>query len=557
MDLVIFENNKPFVFNALENGDFDYMEAASEVFEADFFRFIKARSLLDELAQSCPTPRKKEDVPFWFYVASNLSMRLHGVHAFDAFPMVVRAGGMLQAFGPKAGRKVVHPRTGDTTVICEGFNQKNLYDRQSPCDSDFLRKMAKDTDAEALMSWFGQDAVRIFHRHRAFDREGVFIGDASYLFVPDNPRYERSAKLLFDEHNHPVSKEQYHKMTDDQKSHCQWRRCYKMVTLLHTNAALDFFLFAAVRVVPGNKHECSLLYALVEQFVQTVGKGVMKLLIVDRGFLDGKAISRCKEQYGIDILIPIRRNMDIYADAMALFQDSEVQWVECKGQQQCTKKPDPSQGRPRVISKREKKRQETLLKQQQPAACPEKILIKKEAATIGEFRSWSSCTVPLSVVATREHYADGHQQIWFLIDTRQVHNPSRSQQEYHLRVSTEERYRQLKCFSDLTHFTSRAFSLVVNQVVFIMLAYNLLQIYLLHQGRKELNQKTLPRIRQQLLPADNHIIVYYQTYYGLFAPFELIGFVVTLDEEARKKIAAKCQRIGRELKGVLHKPRSP
>jgi hypothetical protein len=34
-------------------------------------------------------------VPFWFYVASNLSMRLHGVHAFDAFPMVVRAGGML------------------------------------------------------------------------------------------------------------------------------------------------------------------------------------------------------------------------------------------------------------------------------------------------------------------------------------------------------------------------------------------------------------------------------------------------------------------------------
>jgi hypothetical protein len=49
------------------------------------------------------------------------------------------------------------------------------------------------------------------------------------------------------------------------------------------------------------------------------------------GFLDGEAISQCKEQYGIDILIPIRRNMDLYADAMALFQDSEVQWVECKG----------------------------------------------------------------------------------------------------------------------------------------------------------------------------------------------------------------------------------
>jgi len=39
----------------------------------------------------------------------------------------------------------------------------------------FLRKMAKDTDAPALMRWFGADAVRIFRRRRAFDREGIFI----------------------------------------------------------------------------------------------------------------------------------------------------------------------------------------------------------------------------------------------------------------------------------------------------------------------------------------------------------------------------------------------
>ncbi|MBW2031029.1 MAG: hypothetical protein JRJ31_18370, partial [Deltaproteobacteria bacterium] len=247
----------------------------------------KAKSLLGELSQSYPVPRKKQEVPFWFYVAGNLSMRLHGIHAFHAFPMVVRAGGMLQAFGPAAGRKLVHPQTGDTTIVCEGFNRKNHYDRQSPCDPDFLRKMAKDTDAQSLMRWFGQDAVRIFRRHRAFDREGIFIGDASYLFVPDNPRYEGSVKLLFDENGHPISKEQYRKLSNDQKIRCQWRRCYKMVTLLHTNPALDFFLFVAVRVVKGSEHECSLLFALVEEFVEAVGKGVMKRLILDRGFLDG------------------------------------------------------------------------------------------------------------------------------------------------------------------------------------------------------------------------------------------------------------------------------
>ena len=557
MELVIFEENKPLVLEALGNGAFDYIEAASEVFEADFFRYIKARTLLDQLAETYPMPRKKEEVPFWFYVASNLSMRLHGVHAFDAFPMVVRSGGMVQAFGPKAGRKVVHPETGETTVVCEGFNQKNHYDRETPCDPDYLRKVAKDTDAQALLRWFNRDVVRVFRKHRVFDKEGLFIGDASYLFVPDNPMYEGSVRMLFDEDNHPVDLEQYQKMTEAQKVRCQWKRCYKMVTLLHTNRRRDFYVFVAVKVVSGKAHECPVLYELVKQSVEAVGPGVIKRLILDRGFLDGEAISLCKNKYGIDILIPLRRNMDLYGDALALFQESDVQWLECKEREQELK--EPVRPRPKAILKREKKRQKRLqqLKEQQPPPPPEKILVKTEAASIGEFRSWSTCTVPLSVVANREHYADGHREIWFLIDTQEVQDPRQARQEYGLRPSTEERYRQLKCFSDLTHFTSRAISMVVNQVIFIMLAYDLLQIYLLRQGRKGLNQKTLPRIRQQLLPSDNHIIVYWQNYYALFRPFELVGFVVMLGEEARKKIAAKCRRIGRELNGLMQNPRPP
>jgi len=83
MDLVIFEQNKPFILEALGDGQFDYIEAASEVFETEFFRFIKGKKILDQLSQSYPSPRKKADVPLWLYVAGNLSMRLHGVHSFS------------------------------------------------------------------------------------------------------------------------------------------------------------------------------------------------------------------------------------------------------------------------------------------------------------------------------------------------------------------------------------------------------------------------------------------------------------------------------------------
>jgi len=557
MDLVIFEENKPLILQALANGEFDYIESASEVFETEFFRFIKARAILNKLAETYPSPRKKEEVPLWFYVASNLSMRLHGAHSFNAFPLVVRSGGLLNVLGPKGAQKVTHPDTGDVTIACEGFNQKNHYDREAPCDQDFLRKLSRDTEADALMRWFSTDVAEVFKSQRAFDKEGIFIGDASYLFVPDNPNYEGSVKLLFDENDHPVSEEAYKKMTDDKKTRCQWRRCYKMVSLLHTNRTMDFFFFLALRVLPGNAHESPVLYELVRQFVEAVGKGVMKRLILDRGFLDGKSISTCKKDYGIDVLIPVRRNMDIYQDAMALFQLPDIDWV-------CLKEPvadtrESLRPRPEAIVKREKKRQETLeqLKQQKLSLPPEEIIVKKEAAAIGEFRSWSACTVPLSVVANRETYADGHQKTWLLIDTKEVEDPTEASEEYHLRTTIEERHRQLKCFIDLTKFTSRAFSMVINQVVFIMLSYNLLQLHLLRQKRKELNQKTLPHIRQQLLPSDNHIIVYYQNYYGLFRPFELVQFVVELAEEPRKKIAQKCRRIGRELNTLMNNPRPP
>ena len=288
MDLVIIEDNKPYVLEALGNGDFDYIEGAGEVFETDFFRFIKAKSILKKLAESYPTPRKKEEVPLWFYVASNLSMRLHGEHSFNSFPLIVRCGGMLNAFGPKVGRKVVHPDTGDITIACEGFNKKNHYERQTPCDQDYLRKVSKDTDADALMRWFCNDVVRVFRSRRAYDKEGIFIGDGSYLFVPDNPNYEGSAKLLFDEHDHPISQKAYEEMSNGKKARCQWRRCYKMVTLLHTNRSMDYFLFVAVKVVSGKDHECPVLYNLVKQFVESIGKGVMKRLILDRAFLDGQ-----------------------------------------------------------------------------------------------------------------------------------------------------------------------------------------------------------------------------------------------------------------------------
>ena len=262
MDFAAFEHDPKFVIEALRCGEIDYLENLSEAAEADFFRHLIGRDALKRLAESYPTPRKKEEVPVWLYIASQISLKLHDA-SYHAFPYVLRSGGLIAALGPEIGRKAVHPDTQDVTLACEGFNDKNTHDRQTPCDQDFLRKFARDTSAERLHSWFNREVPRLLRSLKLFDSEGLFLGDASYIFVPDNEKYEGSVKLLFDEHSHPVDSKQ----VDLRDPRYQWRRCYKLVSIIHVNRNLNLYLTVAARVVPGNQHECPILYELVDGFV--------------------------------------------------------------------------------------------------------------------------------------------------------------------------------------------------------------------------------------------------------------------------------------------------
>ena len=553
---MLFERNDALVIEAFRRGEFDYLEGVGEISEANFFRAITDRKVLEKLANSYPSPCKKHDVPLWVYLASDISMRFHGVHHFHAFPYVVRCGGMVQAFGPQMGHKVTHPETGDVSLRCEGFNDKNQYDRQTPCDQDHLRKMARRTDAQLLQRWFNRDVVGIFKQHHAFDAEGIFIGDATYLFVPDNSHYEGSSVLLFDEHNHPVEGKN---LTAQQRARCILRRCYKLISLIHTNRAAEFFLYAALEVTAGKEHESPILYRLVEEFVEHHGRGVLKRLILDRGFLDGPAIGRCKKQWGIDVLIPARRNMDIYQDVVGLAQGGELSfqpWVAPAPHP----KPIPLH-RPEHIQKREEARQRTLARRKaeaelkNPAAATPRT--PSEVAAVTGLKTFSTCPVALNAIVNREVDAEGRSDYWVLLDTAPVHDPTWARQDYALRTTIEERHRQLKCFSDLEAFSSRAFNLIVHQVVFVLLTYSLLQWYLLRAGRKELNPKTRTRTLELLRPTTTMILIYYHNYVACLSPLQHQELVLTLSEQARKKILAKTRRLRRSLAHQLDNARPP
>jgi len=563
---MLFERNDARVLEAFRRGEFDYVDAIGEVSEGDFFRVITERQILDKLAESYPSPRERHDVPLWVYLASNLSMRFHGEHHFHAFPFLVRASSMIEAFGPAMGHKATHPETGDISLRCQGFNGKNSYDRQTPCDQDYLRKLAGDTDAELLQTWFNRDVVGIFKQHHAFDEQGIFIGDASYLFVPDNERYEGASRLLFDERNHPVDST---KLTYEQEKAYCWRRCYKLVSLLHTNRAAEFFLYGGLRLTAGKDHEAPVLYELVDEFVRHHGRGVMKRLILDRGFLDGEKIGHCKRDFGIDVLIPARRDLESYKDVVGLAEGGLLEFQPVSAA--IPRSPAIPVHRPEAIRKREETRQRTLAKRkaeaaqkaqevqkaQKPRPAAASSPARSEVAAVTDLQTLSTCPLPIHALVNREIDGDGHREYWVLLDTAAIADPLATRQEYGLRTSIEERHRQLKCFSDLAGFTSRRLSLVVNQVVFVLLVYSLLQWYWLRIRRPEFNSRITARVLDQLRPTMTVILIFYQGYVARLAPLEYQELLLTLEEEARSKILAKTRRLRRGLTHQLDNARAP
>jgi hypothetical protein len=75
----------------------------------------------------------------------------------------------------------------------------------------------------------------------------------------------------------------------------------------------------------------------VEAFVELQGRVVMKRLILDRGFWGGFQIGRCKQEWGINVLIPVRHNMEIFQDVLGLaetvelsLRSSAVQCLNCR-----------------------------------------------------------------------------------------------------------------------------------------------------------------------------------------------------------------------------------
>jgi hypothetical protein len=482
---IIYEANKIKVLNDLKDGRIDYLDLAGWTFQDNFFAFLLGNRFFEICGSSYPTPRKKEEVALWFLLICKVQMKLHTTASFAKLPGILRSGAVLSRVKFNVGG------------ANGGFNDKNKKERTSPVHPDTPRKFFKDTKAKELRDWHNRDVQKFIRKNRGFDKHGIFLLDQSHVVVPENKNYQDAVRMPVDEHGQRIDMSQ---MTQEQKKGVKYRPCYALSELMHVGKQDQSFIFAGYQWGPGNIDELVQGKPLVADFVDAVGKGVMKLLITDRGYISGAFITHVKKVLGADVLMPLRSNMDALKDSKRIAESFNYEWIKYN---EYTK---------------------------------DGVKYKEEVTLVEDVDVWEECEVPLHISLMKVTGSNGYIRYWGLSSTFKPKNSKEAFELYELRTQLEERHRQIKNFWNLSKFNSPDESLIEAHVMFTLLTYSLVQLYLNKKHLNDLANRTISTLKDEERMGLNSVIVYSGNYFAVFDLDEYTEIIVDLKEEAKLRL---------------------
>lgn len=165
--------------------------------------------------------------------------------------------------------------------IKEGCSKRTTKNGSKPLHSDTVRNFLKSLGYKVTVGLHIKVVRKLFEF--GLIRGGVYLVDTKIVFK-DSPGYKFAKKVY------------------DYKGKHKNRRGYKIIIIQHLKSKL----VVAVIIVPANVADCKLLLLAVRQAITILGKGVIKTLIFDKGFWDGKTLTKLHKKYGINFMVPAK-----------------------------------------------------------------------------------------------------------------------------------------------------------------------------------------------------------------------------------------------------------
>jgi hypothetical protein len=403
--------------------------------------------------------RKNCEVPRWF-INNTLALKLvlgeRGINAIQ--DGMFKDAGVLKLIGCTARE------------IREGFDTSRNKGENKPCNVDSLRYSVEHTDPKEFEEAFCKQRREVWKYKKL--RTYTYIMDATKMVVYGD--YEGAGWMSRIEE--VLQKDGTTKLKKKKQ------KGYKLVTL---NRLVEGQIIAeAARLLPINEHEITVSDELIDEILDERGKGAIDVLLIDRGFLDGKRLKKWRKK-DIHIIVPVKENMQILKDMQGL--------VKIGGG----------------------------------------LKVERAKLTVWGFKdletldSYEGKLNGLLVTRYRGKVVKEQYQ-WGFITTLPVDTPEEVLEAFDLyderSLIENKQYRELKQGYFLKHFSGKSASLVNYHIYFSLIMMNMISLYKIVNIEKyeDLLNKGIRLIRRQYLGPRLQVIVYVDKYYTVLDILEFV-----------------------------------
>jgi hypothetical protein len=387
--------------------------------------------------------------------------------------------------------------------IQEGFCQRGEGKRRGPMHRDTLADFLSRFTAKEV-DFILEEAVRVLVKHRLVRRK-TYILDATDL--PTTQRYRGCGVKK-------VGKKVWSNKEGKAVEVVEYVYGYKLLVLLEARHKL----VVAARVVKINEPEKKFTKRLVQEAQQRTG-GAVKVLLVDRAFIDGVLLWWLWKKMGIRFVIPARSNMEVSQDLRGFRGEKadgqRVFWEEAK--------------EVKVLGVR------GLLSYDQFGEQGH-----KKSRGRKDFKA-NPINGVMVVRWEGKDYAAGEEKVFLTI--LPVSRPLKVLEQYDLRSEVENQgFRELKQGYHLLKYPQKTSSAVRAHAVLTLIIYSLVNAYKSQRGQR-LAHLGIRRWRGKQMGQSIHkMIVYYEGIYGIVDVEELFYLMDMTPKELYRMKIKKFQR---------------
>jgi hypothetical protein len=224
----------------------------------------------------------------------------------------------------------------------------------------------------------------------------------------------------------------------------------------------------------------------------------------DRGLLDGGEITCLKRDLGVDVIVPLKRDMLAFRLAIVAAKANRYRW-----------QAHPTRD-------------------------------KQEIQKVNDISGpWEECEVPLNGVVVRQWNAKHQEYDYWVFATTNLTRSARGMiRDYEARAECEEDHRQVKGPDwELDEFTSTRRVEILYHVLVVLFAYNLCQLYGQTQAGERFAGKT-KRARQRELRRQRiaQVVVVAGSYYAVFDWRVVATELLSVEGAAKERLRALVER---------------